>query len=189
MVKNQSGGSKTKGQARKFITAKPSNTLRISHDESEVYAQVIKILGGAMCHVECIDGKIRLCHIRGKFRGRGKRDNLITNGTWILIGLREWEIGKESSRGKLENCDLLEVYNEHDKDKLKNTVNSVNWSKFIANDNKMISTNNSSDLVEFTDEKTEEYRQLIEEQISQSAGGNTLSIIADDGEEINVDDI
>ena len=43
MVKNTTGGSKTKGQARKFVTAAPKNILRISQDELEVYAQVTKI--------------------------------------------------------------------------------------------------------------------------------------------------
>ena len=37
MVKNATGGSKTKGQGRKFVTAKPSNKLRVSEDPCEVY--------------------------------------------------------------------------------------------------------------------------------------------------------
>jgi translation initiation factor 1A len=189
MVKNTTGGSKTKGQGRKFITAKSNNALRLSHDESELYAQVTKVLGGAMCHVVCIDDKTRLCHIRGKFRGRGKRDNFVGNGTWILVGLREWEAGKSSSSDKLENCDLLEVYNELDKDRLKSTVINVNWNNFIVNDNKNSkTTDESSNLFEFSDEKTEEYRQLIDAQVTESRAGN-LAIISDDGELINVDDI
>jgi translation initiation factor 1A len=187
MVKNTSGGSKTKGQARKFATFKPSNALRLSQDDFEVYAQITKMLGGAMCHCDCIDGKTRLCHIRGKFRGRGKRDNLITTGTWVLVGLRDWEAGKENSKGKLENCDLLEVYSEQDKERLKSTVTSVNWSGFVAFDNKTANTSAAaSDVFDFVDEKTEEYRRLIEEQVSQ---GNSLNIITEDEEEINVDDI
>lgn len=187
MVKNTTGGSKTKGQARKFATFKPSSALRLSQDEYEVYAQITKILGGAMCHCDCIDGKTRLCHIRGKFRGRGKRDNLIATGTWVLVGLREWEVGKENSKGKLENCDLLEVYSDQDKERLKSTVTSVNWSSFIAFDNKTSNTSaTSSDIFDFVDEKTEEYRKLVEEQVAQ---GKSINIIADDDEEINVDDI
>jgi len=187
MVKNTSGGSKTKGQARKLVAFKPNNALRLSQDEYEVYAQITKILGGAMCHCDCIDGKTRLCHIRGKFRGRGKRDNMVSTGTWVLVGLRDWEAGKESSRGKLENCDLLEVYSDSDKDRLKSTVTSINWSAFIAFDNKTSNTSdNSADLFEFTDEKTEEYRKLIEEQVAQ---GKPLNVIAEEEEEINIDDI
>ena len=48
MVKNATGGSKTKGQGRKFVTAKPSNKLRVSEDPCEVYSQVIKTLGNGM---------------------------------------------------------------------------------------------------------------------------------------------
>jgi len=187
MVKNTSGGSKTKGQARKFATVKPNNILRLSQDDFEVYAQITKILGGSMCHCDCIDGKTRLCHIRGKFRGRGKRDNIVANVTWVLVGLREWDVGKESSNGKLENCDLLEVYSDLDKERLKSTVTNVNWSSFVAFDNKMTNTSEqSAELFEFTDEKTEEYRKLVEEQIAQ---GKSLNLITEDEEEINVDDI
>ena len=95
MVKNAFGGNKSKGQARKNSTAPKSDTLRLSIDVCEVYAMVEKILGNSMCHVLCIDNVTRLCHIRGKFRGRGKRDNTLVNGTWILVGLREWDIDKK----------------------------------------------------------------------------------------------
>jgi len=189
MVRNVNGGSKAKGQARKFVTAKASNTLRISTDESEVYAQVIKVLGGAMCHVNDIDGKIMLCHIRGKFRGRGKRDNFVGTGTWVLVGLRDWA-SKESTKKKLEECDLLEVYNEQDKDRLKNTLTAINWSSFVAND---VKTTTSADCdydggIEFSDEKTDEYRKLVEAQIKESKSGKSTSITPDE-EEVDIDDI
>jgi len=188
MVKN-TGGNKTKGQARKFVTAPKSNTLRLSEDVCEVYAQVTKTLGNGMCHVICIDGTTRLCHIRGKFRGRGKRDNTINNGSWILVGLREWELDKKSDGKKLQNCDLLEVYDSSDKEKLKKTVTNVCWSTFIQNDN--IFGNNDfseeTDNVKFTDESTEEYQKLVESQISEK--GNSTVINFNEEEEINIDDI
>lgn len=185
MVKNTTGGSKTKGQARKFVTATPSNRLRISEDECEVYAQVTALLGNGMCHVICIDEKTRLCHIRGKFRGRGKRDNFISRGTWLLVGLREWESGEtKEAKGKHQNCDLLEVYSEHDKERLKNTV-QVNWASFVDNDNKNSNIEKKEEMVDFMDEGTEEYASIIEAHAS--AKGST--IVIDDGEEINVDDI
>ena len=59
-------------------------------------------------------------------------------GTWIMIGLRDYETVKETTgtgtKVKLENCDLLEVYKDSDKDRLKNTARSVDWTKFIARD-------------------------------------------------------
>jgi initiation factor 1A len=187
MVKNTGGGNKAKGFARKNLV-KSSNALRVSHDEAEVYAQVTKVLGGAMCHVQDLDGVIMLCHIRGKFRGRGKRDNFIGSGTWVLVGLREWE--KEASKGKLLNCDILEVYNDHDKERLKNTVTTINWNSFIANDNKIIAADaGRSDNFEFSSEKTDEYAALIEMQMAEEKMGAKLATIDDYDETIDVDDI
>jgi initiation factor 1A len=187
MVKNL-GGNKAKGQARKFVTAPKSSLLRVSEDECEVYAQVTKTLGNGMCHTICIDGITRLCHIRGKFRGRGKRDNTITNGTWVLVGLREWELEKKSDGKKLQNCDLLEVYSNSDKERLKSTLTSVNWSTFIKNDNifNNVGINEDDNVFSFTDEATEEYQKIIEAQVAST--GKKSSIVIDD-EEVNIDDI
>ena len=89
MVKNVKGGTGHKKQASKYTTqpSKLTVKLRLAVYEGEVYAQVTKLLGNGMCHVLCDDLKTRLCFIRGKFRGRGKRDNTLTPGKWILIGL------------------------------------------------------------------------------------------------------
>ena len=187
MVKNTTGGSKTKGQARKFANApKQSANIRLSQDECELYAQVTKMLGNGMCHVLCIDGKTRLCHIRGKFRGRGKRDNLLGNNSWLLIGLREWET--EKNEKKMQNCDLLEVYSPIDVDRLKNTVNE-NWSLFNNDDGKKI----SDDDVLFVDERTDDYMRLVEDELAQkklnSETNTKISIAFDEEDEINVDDI
>jgi len=156
MVKNTTGGGKTKGQARKFVSDNKTNkALRISQDPLELYSQVSKNLGNGMCHVLCIDNKTRLCHIRGKFRGRGRRDNFIGVGSWILVGLREWELGKEEGT-KMANCDLLEVYSDHDKEMLKK-INSIDWSVFVVTDSKTT----AQDEIEFTEETGEEYAELI----------------------------
>jgi initiation factor 1A len=189
MVKNVSGGNKSKGFARKSFIKK-DHALRVSEDDAEVYAQVTKVLGGAMCHVITTDGQQLLCHIRGKFRARGKRDNFIGNGTWLLVGMREWE--KEPSEGKLLNCDIIEVYNDADKIKLKNNLTSINWSLFVSNDTKMIGTSTSADAdsgIEFADEKTQEYEDLINAQVEAARVGNSVVISTDDGEIIDVDDI
>ena len=184
MVKNATGGSKTKGQARKSTSVPSSNRLRISEDACELYAQVTALLGNGMCHVICIDSKTRLCHIRGKFRGRGKRDNFIGRGTWLLIGLRDWESGEsKEAKGKLQNCDLLEVYKDLDKDRLKNTVH-VDWSAFVDNDKKNSNLEKVQDTVEFMDAGAEEYDLIIGEQSTKQG---TVDEATD--EEINVDDI
>lgn len=189
MVKNVKGGNKSKGFARKNLVKKDFS-LRISEDEAEVYAQVNKIYGGPMCQVVSVDGKEMLCHIRGKFRGRGKRDNFIKSGTWLLVGLRDWE--KDAGAGKLLNCDVIEVYNDVDKNKLKNNITTVDWSLFISNDSKTISSmedtvDTDKDVI-FTDEKTQEYQELIEQQLVATKSGIKTSLITNDVE-INVDDI
>jgi translation initiation factor IF-1 len=191
MVKNTTGGSKTKGQARKFVNSKPSNSLRTSTNELEVYAQVIKLLGGSMCHINDNTGKVMLCHIRGKFRGRSKRDNFIEAGTWVLVGLREWSVGQENSRGKLEECDILEVYNDADKNRLINTVTNFNWNPFITYNKKTNMSSLKEDeetSFEFSDEKTEDYKMLLEAQLKESSSGKT-TIIALGEDEIDIDDI
>lgn len=192
MVKNTTGGSKTKGQARKLVSdSKQSRALRISKDECEIYAQVTKTLGNGMCHVSCMDDINRLCHIRGKFRGRGKRDNFVGLGSWILVGLREWESEKDKDDKKLSNCDLLEVYNESDKEKLKTTVTHLNWSSFISNDNQNSKIDSkASDMFEFSDEKTDEYQMIMQEEYQKTRESNnkiTIGSIQED--EIDIDDI
>lgn len=178
MVKNLTGG-KHKNKARKHMTAKPSNILRVSKNELEVYAQVCKLLGNGMCHVNTLDNRQLLCHIRGKFRGRGKRDNFIKIGSWLLVGLRDWEMTSNATSTKLNNCDLLEVYTDNDKEKLKMTELSINWRSFITNDNKMsigmsnTNTSNSNTIMDddedggfdFMDEQTQEYYALIEKDL------------------------
>lgn len=189
MVRNL-GGNKTKGQARKYANSdkKDNKQLRISEDPLEIYAQVEKVLGNGMYNVICIDGKSRLCHSSGKFRGRNKKDNFVKLGTWLLIGLREYESG--GSNKKLQNCDLLEVYNEFEIDKLKTTINQ-DWSIFIANDEKNSFTTKkeveSSEAYTFSDAKTLEYQELMAAELLKPTEKRTT--IAVDEEEINVDDI
>ena len=186
MVKN-TGGNKAKGYARKNMI-KGVSALRVSEDPAEVYAQTIKISGGSMCRVHDLKGQEINCHIRGKFRGRGKRDNLIVPGTWLLVGLREWE--QEPSPGKLLNCDLIEVYSDGDKVRLRNSVTFVDWTPFVTNDTKTIGstdlTSDAANNIEFADDKTQEYQALIEAHVK--TGKNTI-IATEDGQEIDVDDI
>jgi translation initiation factor 1A len=113
MVKNTKGGNKAKKQARKSGNTESSTAkTRLSTDTDEVYACCSKLLGNGMCQMLCIDGIERLCIIRSKFRGRGRRGNIVSVGTWCLIGRRAFEKPKP---GKLEKTDLLEVYNENEK--------------------------------------------------------------------------
>ena len=188
MVKN-TGGNKAKGFARKNLV-KRDVALRVAGEDGEIYAQAVKVMGGSIASAIDIDGNPLRAHIRGKFRGRGKRDNFIAPGTWLLVGLHSWEADKTAVKAsEIRNCDILEVYSETDKNRLKTSVTSVNWSKFIANDTKTLGDDKTGDDTtgfEFADEDTHEYEQMI---ASQATAGNTNTIVTEDGEEIDVDDI
>lgn len=121
MVKNSKGGNKSKRVGRKFLTASVDKSVRYKDEEGELYVVISKLYGGENCEVLCEDGTTRLCVIRKKFRGRGKQDNKIVPGVWALAGVREWEVRKA---GKLSKCDLLTIYNDNEKEKLKNTLPS-----------------------------------------------------------------
>ena len=183
MVKNF-GGSKQKKQGRKFLTAPRSNKLRLAEEDEEMYGCVSKLLGFGMAHVTGIDGIPRLLMIRNKFRGRGKRDNTLKTGTIVLIGNRDWETSGVG--GKLDKCDLLEVYNDSEYTKLKDKV-LVNWDVFkniIPDHNATIVDDEVSFGVE--NEADETIIKEIHEEMEN--GENHISLMIDD-DLVDVDDI
>lgn len=181
MGKNLFGGGKSRKGARnrqnEVVTQKAT---RYSNEESEVYACVTRLLGGPNCEVKCVDGKLRFCVIRSKFRGRGKRDNTLTSGTWVLIGLRDWESRTDN---KLSRCDLLEVYTAADKQRLKNTVKDVNWGNLagIGADPEFA----SDDEIDFDDQDTEHYQKIMGNKASYITFQNSAS----SDEELDIDSI
>jgi hypothetical protein len=180
MVKNNFGGNKAKGFARKNLTTKRDSSLRVASEEGEIYAQAVKVMGGNIVSAIDINGNPLKAHIRGKFRGKGKRDNFIGPNTWLLVGLHEW-----GSDDTIKSCDILEVYSDIDKNRLKNSINSVNWSKFIINDNKTVCDNNEENEtgIYFADNVAQEYEELI------SAKETTNKISVDNSEIIDIEDI
>ena len=179
MVKNQ-GGKRTKGQGRKYVGTTQQRKIRYAVEEGEIYAVVTKLFGGDNCEVVCSDGTTRLCIIRKKFRGRGKRDNTVAPGIWILVGLREWQ-----TANKLEKCDLLEVYSQSDKDTLKNN-SSLNLTALIKalEDN---NDDNDNDNVLFVDDKYSLHTEAIQNETTQLV--STILDNDDDNSIINLDDI
>lgn len=187
MGKNIHGGAGHKKFARKHTggATKHNNKLRISEDPGEIYAIVTKMLGNNMFHCHGIDGIIRLGHIRGKFTGRGKRDNMVEGGKWILIGLREWDIPSEKSssiskgKTKMQECDLLEVYSDMDKQRLKDTV-STNWIELDSNDVSKTTLgagdNTFEDDIMFTTQRDTDRDRLIQEMRSSNLERITLKV-------------
>ena len=120
MVKNKKGGSGHKKMARKNVAPKGgyNKKLRKAVEEGEMYARVTAMLGGGHARIICADGVERTLVIRGKFRGRNKRDNTLKLNTFVLVGLQSVSFGAVIQKGKLEKADLLEVYKEGQKEEL-----------------------------------------------------------------------
>ena len=160
MGKNVFGGNKSKKFAR-VSNSGGRNKLRVVEEEGEMYAIVTKMLGNG-CSVHCADDVSRLCIIRGKFQGKGKSMNIIATGTWVLIGLRDWESVKEGGTPK---CDLLEVYSHVDKERLKSVSTAVNWNILMDNDVTNLDKINGSvkqEAVHFMTEGEQDYLKTME---------------------------
>lgn len=196
MVKNFGGGKRAKGFARKNLNnTKQEKPLRLAQEEGEVYAVCTKYYGNGMCDVFCMDDEVRLCHIRGIFRTRGKRDNCVELGSWLLVGRREFET---VVKGKKQNCDLLEVYNNSEKAKLRTNVTSVNWNKFASYDVSAFASNaeevDDSFGIRFADATEAEYLNLMAKlkettgkEISEATVEEINEVMGDS--EINLDDL
>ena len=121
MVKNKKGGSGHKKFARKKVnsTKYASKKLRLVKEEGEIYARITRIHGGDHAEIFCSDGKLRILVIRGKFRGRNKRDNTLKKNTIVIAGLRSVSFGAVVSADKKEKADLIYVYNDGNMKELK----------------------------------------------------------------------
>jgi len=122
MVKNKKGGSSHKKMARKNVAPKGgyhNRKIRKPVENGEIFARVTAIHGGGHAGILCADGKVRTLVIRGKFRGRNKRNNTIRVNTIILAALRSVTMGEIVSAKKKEKADLIYVYNESQMDELK----------------------------------------------------------------------
>jgi len=121
MVKNKKGGSGHKKMASKNVAPNggyKSRRLRVPTVEGEIIGRVTAISGGGHAVIRCTDGKERTLVIRGKFRGRNKRDNTIRTGCFVLAGLRSVSMGAVVNPKKKEKADILEVYHESSKKEL-----------------------------------------------------------------------
>ena len=141
--------------ARKQVVSamsKSSDRIRLSEDRFECYAVVSKLLGNGMCQVWCQDVdavKEMICFIRGKFRSRNKKSNMVVAGSLVLVGIREFE----SAQNK---CDLLEVYDEEGQRQLRANP-AVNLARLDAATkssfgSKAVGGGAAEDDVEFTND-------------------------------------
>ncbi|GLC46819.1 Eukaryotic translation initiation factor 1A, X-chromosomal [Pleodorina starrii] len=88
MPKNKGKGGKNRKRG-KNENEEEKRELVYKEDGQE-YAQVIRMLGNGRLEAQCIDGKKRLCNIRGKMR----KKVWVAQGDIVLVGLRDYQDDK-----------------------------------------------------------------------------------------------
>ena len=184
MVRNTSGGTGHKSQARKFVSNAKSSVLRCPEEQGEQFGYVIKNFGGGVCNVITnINNKPHTmrCHIRGKFRLRNRKHNMVETGSLLLIGLREWEAPN------YKECDVLEVY---DSDSIQMFTSMPHMMSLIQplhssyqglDASKDTKTSTTTDQIEFTVDASE---QTFVNAIETNTG-----TFYQNEEQVNIDDI
>ena len=169
MVKNTMGGCNGKKVAHKHAVKSTKSGLRISQNKSEIYG-IVKRLNGNTFDVTCIDEKERRCFIRGKFKGRGKRDNIIEIDKWVLIGLREFQqvpsqLVLVKGKKEMEMCDLLEVYSSSEKETLKRTHGIYMKESDLARSTTTVVAKSEEDSLQFVDTDTLRYQNIASQRV------------------------
>jgi translation initiation factor IF-1 len=175
MVKNLKGGKGSKGLARKGQT-KGDERLRLPECELELFACVTKMYGNGMCEIYTNDNTKLIGHIRNKFRGRQKRNNMITVFSIVMIGLREWE-------NPIKNCDILCIYDVNQIEQLRDIPNININNVLIQRQNGVLENSNTlsdTDNLIFTNDIEENNLEYMNENTKFNLEMN---------EEINIDDI
>jgi translation initiation factor IF-1 len=179
MVKNTTGGSKSKGLARKNQSRGGDARLRLPSDPLEQIACVTKMLGNGMCEIHTADNVRLIGRIGGKFRGKNKRNNLITIQSVVLIGLHEWE-------RPAKNCEILTIYEETNIEQLK-SIPSVNMTNIL----KLRALNSPADTADTDDFHFGQGRDDDEDEkvvvVSGKTGGGTFKL--ENTIEVDIDDI
>lgn len=99
---------KAKQKSKQNINTMTDRLLILKEDCQE-YGCITKLLGNSRLEVNCFDGIVRQCHIRGALRYRSKK--IIPEiGDIILISLRPFEKDK---------ADVIHKYNRVEISKLK----------------------------------------------------------------------
>lgn len=88
MPKNKGKGGKNRKRGRNENEEEKREL--VYKEDGQEYAQVIRMLGNGRLEAQCIDGKKRLCHIRGKMR----KKVWVAGGDIVLLGLRDYQDDK-----------------------------------------------------------------------------------------------
>jgi hypothetical protein len=109
MVKNTKGGSGSKSLSRKSQQTSINTTDSIMRPSSdfEFFAIVTHFFGNTATVINIHQQSFR-CFIRGKFKGRNKRNFIISPGKLVLVSKRDFESDLSI------NVDLLTVFDSFD---------------------------------------------------------------------------
>ena len=151
MVKNTSGGNKTKKLKRNFGRFNALEKI----EQGQMFAKIIHNNGGSFS-VICADGMIRL----GKLTGEMKKGPRLTESSYVVISLREFESDQK-------HCDIIAHGNPPSE-----TIN------ILKNDLKSNSKNNqmSKADIEFV-ESDDEFNEFEESRKTiKKVSGNSSSL-------------
>lgn len=176
MVKNTTGGTGTKGLARKHQRSARDGKLITPSSDLEQICCVTKMLGNGMCEVYTEDNTRLIAHIRNKFRGRQKRHNMISVSSIVMVGLREWE-------NPVKNCDIMEIYSDSQVEQIKNipSIKIENVLRLRIGTHGSVSKE-QDDMLDFAEES-----ETVEETIPSN--NFTESFTLNKVDEIDLDDI
>lgn len=108
---NRTGGKNYKKSKQTGSVVKPF----IDKQADQMYARVLRNLGGRNMLVYCNDNKVRLCHICGAM----KKFNWLSAGDIVLISLRDFEKKPEPGSKEYEKGDIIAKYDSEHLGKLK----------------------------------------------------------------------
>lgn len=195
MVVNKKGGSHKHFARKELVSTTNRNELRESTNEYEVYAVVTKNFGNCMFEIVTIRGNKHKMRIRGKFSGKSKRKCFVTIGSYVLVGFHDFESNALVNPDSM--CDLLELYEPSEVIRLKQLPSLINYSSFFT----------ITDVTDITNKKKEKEKNGGYEDddilFTFSNNSNTTisleetdnikttedSILMDNGQEVNFDDI
>jgi len=177
MVKNTTGGTGTKGLARKHQQSGSSEKLRLPECELEQFACVTKMLGNGMCEIYTNNNVRLIGHIRNSFRGKNKRHNMVTPHSIVLVGLHEWEKTPK-------NCNIMVIYEPNQIEQLRNIPN--------IDIEHVLRLQLSGCTHQSSTKRDAEFDFAEEEQIEvapQQLPRNTIDFDIETNEHVNIDDI
>lgn len=185
MVKNTGGGGNAKKQGRKFQNGGGKNTvLRKSEGKNELYAIVDKIFGNGINVYTCL-GQSIWCRVPGKFKGRNKRSNFFEVGSWVLVGIYEWENEEEP-----KSCELMCIYDRNEVEELMITP-GTNVKLLVAKTNEKHAEYSGGGAADADQPEGFVFTEHVVDKRTMFAdvSGNEAVVSFANDEEINIDDL